>query len=178
MAQQEKAKKEAKQASGRGGARPGAGRKSGSGAFGEPTVPMRVPASWAPHLEQSLERLKSSVSEGKQAGKSAAAVDWSAPGPAAISASATEPSGRPVDLGKLLSPRPQSCFVWVAPRDDEALGLREGDAVVIERDAPSSAGALVASWGEAGLSLSIAPKGKKGEPRPWGVAVGVVRRLG
>ena len=41
--------------SSKGGARKGAGRKPGSGKWGEPTVPVRVPASKAPLISQVIE---------------------------------------------------------------------------------------------------------------------------
>jgi DNA polymerase V len=182
VAQQDKAKKQAKAPApkGRGGARPGAGRKSGSGAFGEPTVPMRVPASWAGELESKLEAFKGLVSSDKEAAKKAGPVDWSAPGPAALAAGPSQPAGKPVDLCKSMSRHPQACFAWTAPQDDPELGLLKGDTVIIERGAQAEAGSVVAAWGDLGVELSRAPRGKKAleSLAPWGVAVGVARKLG
>lgn len=44
--------------SARGGKRPGSGPKTGSGAYGEPTVPMRVPRSLTPEIASFLEAHK------------------------------------------------------------------------------------------------------------------------
>jgi DNA polymerase V len=56
-----KHKDDALPADGRGGARSGAGRKKGSGAFGEPTKVMRVPESQVESLKQWLAQQKPSV---------------------------------------------------------------------------------------------------------------------
>ncbi len=47
-----------------GGARPGAGRKHGSFAYGEPTVAMRVPESWASILKARLKTCKQPLPHG------------------------------------------------------------------------------------------------------------------
>jgi len=44
---------------GRGGKRPGAGRRRGSGKYGEPTRPVRLPISWASRLPELLKDLRS-----------------------------------------------------------------------------------------------------------------------
>lgn len=163
----------------RGGARPGAGRKSGSGAFGEGTVPMRIPASMAPAVDSALEEFKRRVAEAKQAGSELRALDLPSLSGKALSLASVAPgapSGKPVDIARAVAKRPESCFAWTAPADQPDLGLLAGDMVVVDRSGKAAAGSVVAVWGERGIELSARSKGAK-QTEPWGVAVAVVRKL-
>lgn len=163
----------------RGGARAGAGRKSGSGAFGEGTVPMRIPASMAGAVDKALEEFKRRVAQAKLSGASVAPLDMASLGSNALSMASVSPGspgGKPVDLAKALAKRPESCFAWTAPAAQADIGIQQGDVLVVDRAAKASAGSVVAHWGESGLELSAFKKGDKGAQH-WGVAVALVRKL-
>lgn len=165
---------EKKAAKGRGGARPGAGRKSGSGAFGEATQPIRVPRALVPSVEQALADYKQRVARAREAGAEVSPVDALAMREGAASVAEGAPSGKPLNLGALLASSPESSFAWTASRDIPALGIIVGDLLVIDRSAKASKGSIVAMWGEDGIELSRALSAGQ---EAWGVAVGLARRL-
>lgn len=162
---------------GRGGARLGAGRKSGSGAFGEATVPMRIPMSLAAQIEKALDDFKQVVSERKSQSEAIAPLDLSALNDQALKLTDVGPSGRAVDLAKLMAKNPESCYAWTLDKAWPTRGLQMGDVVIVDRSAKASANALLAVWSESGLVLVESRDQIKTSPAPWGVAVAVARML-
>ena len=191
----EAAEKVVKKASpGRGGARLGAGRKSGSGAFGEGTVPMRVPMSMAVEIEQALEDLKEHVANGQIAARSMSALGGKSQRLAELGAPA--PQGKAVDLSKMLASHPETCCAWRAVDDLLEWGVKQGDVVVIDRSQTPHEGSLGAFWFEGGVELMVVERSAQGvqarrcgvkkpaceaasfaELPVWGVAVGLARKL-
>lgn len=184
-----------KEGGGRGGARPGAGRKSGSGAFGEGTVPMRVPISMAADIEKALAELKERVASGERAARSLAPLGG-AKGARLAELGAPAPKGKPVDLTKTLAARPETCCAWRAVEDLPEWGVRRGDVVVIDRSQSVKEGSLGAFWLQGGVELMAVERSAKGvqarrsgakkaaceaaslaELPVWGVAVGLARSL-
>ena len=181
MAQTNSSKKSEKQASeppatGRGGARAGAGRKSGSGAFGEATVPMRIPVSMAKQIEAALEQFKDKFTKAREAGDKVGPVDLNGLDGSAMAIAAGAPSGKPVDLAKLLAKRPESCFAWTASLDYPSLGVSSGDVLIVDRSCRATSQSLCAYWGNDGIALAKMGKLPKGMDA-WGVAVALVRKL-
>lgn len=162
---------------GRGGARPGAGRKSGSGAFGEATVPMRIPMSLASQIEKALEDFKQVVSDRKSQTDAIAPLDLSALNDQALKLTGVDPSGRPVDLAKLMAKNPESCYAWTLDKALPKRGLQMGDIVIVDRSAKASGNALLAVWSESGLILVESHDQTKSSTGAWGVAVAVARML-
>ena len=161
---------------GRGGARAGAGRKSGSGAFGEATVPMRIPVSLAVQVEAALEEFKVQHLKALQASEQVSPLDLSKLSGSAMSIVMGSPSGKPLDLANMISKRPESCFAWTSSLDYSSFGVNKGDVLIIDRSCNASSLSLCAYWGNEGIELAKASKLPKGVDA-WGVAVGLVRKL-
>lgn len=205
MAQQEKEKKAGKKiqggaAAGRGGARAGAGRKTGSGAFGEGTVPMRVPVSLAEELGTMLGTFKESVAARKGSAQRVGPLSAKALRDKAaelVELAGRSPSGKPVDVLRVLTSRPESCYAWTALGDHAEWGIKSGDTVVIDRLAKAEHGCVGAFWGEGGVELmaiefdGTGARGRRSgeggverqvetlaELRVWGVVVGLARKVG
>ena len=162
---------------GRGGARRGAGRKSGSGAFGEATVPMRIPMSLAAQIDKALNNFKQVVSERKAQTDAIAPLDLASLNNQALKLTGVDPSGRPVDLAKMMAKNPESCYAWTLDKALPKRGLQVGDVVIVDRSTKRSAHALVAVWSDSGLELVESKEQNKSSPAPWGVAVAVARML-
>lgn len=186
---------------GRGGARPGAGRKKNSGAFGERTTPMRIPESILPQVEAALEKLKAKASKAKeQGGRLAPASEPSKvilpQAPQTAKQAEQGRSGKPMDLGAALVKKPATSYVLrVSGSHLAAHGVLDGDYAVIDRSQKPADGSLVAVMIEGEMSLRalsldasgawLRPIGKAKAKAPaelksleiWGVASAVGRKL-
>lgn len=188
----------------RGGVRAGAGRPPGSGRYGEPTRPLRVPVSLAPALENWLTvatvRLSSEI-----AGVEAPAV---APPPLARPLYATRiaagfPSsaddaveGR-LDLNQYLIKHPAATF-FVRVAGDSMLnaGIQPGDILVVDRALEPVDGRIVIAAVDGELTVKrlrrrdgqvhLVAENDGYAPLPiteamdfriWGVVTGVIRTL-
>jgi hypothetical protein len=185
---------------GRGGARLGAGRKTGSGAFGEATVPMRVPLSLAPELGAILESFKADVGFKKDAALKVSPLNAKALRDKAaelVEIAGSDPSGKPVDVLRVIASHPESCYAWTAQSDQAEWGIRMGDTVVIDRAGKVKQGCLAAFWQSQGVELlaieldSQGIKARKAGSKKyerqaqnivdlqvWGIVVGIVRKVG
>lgn len=190
---------EKKAQAGRGGARPGAGRKTGSGAFGEATVPMRVPVSLALEMDELLESFKGQVAAKKNAADALAPVSAGklrAKAMAVVELAGSSPSGKPVDVARMVAEHPESCFAWTATLDMPEWGIKHGDVVVIDRAGKPVHGCVAAVWVAHGIELvgvqtdaQGASASKTGAKKPdhqakkitelplWGVVVGLARKF-
>ncbi len=182
-----------KKKSARGGARAGAGRKPGSGAFGEKTVPMRIPVSLAQEVERELQRRRDEIAKGKGLARDARPIQWK---PLGIPAAGKEP-GDPewLDLGREMAPSAASSWAMRMPEDWEEEGLRQRDWAIVDRAAKLREGDLVAAlregapvaarlerdgerWilrGPGGAALAEAPSPE--DLGAWGTIVSLARRL-
>ena len=107
------------------------------------------------------------------------------------------PSGKPVDVLRVLASHPESCYAWRALEDHAEWGIRSGDTVVIDRAAKPEHGCLGAFWREGGVELMVveaeglgAKARRAGAKRceiqadsladlqVWGVVVGIARKIG
>lgn len=135
----------------RGGARSGAGRKPGSGPFGEPTVPLRVPVSRLPELRARLEnwrRPPSGASPSPRAFTSrprALALPLYASRVAAgFPSPADDHLERPLDLNEHLVRHPAATyFVRVEGDSMDGAGICPGDILVVDRSLEPKSGAIV-----------------------------------
>lgn len=133
----------------RGGYRPGAGRKPGSNAYGEPTAPVRIPRSRLPEIQAWLARLRG---EG-------APVAMHRPDPEAIAQAfplfyARIPAGFPspaeddlddaLDLNNHLVRHPAATFFLRVQGDSmTGAGIQDGDLVIVDRAEEPRSGAIV-----------------------------------
>ncbi len=133
----------------RGGARPGAGRKRGTGHYGEPTKPLRVPVSLLPAVRALL----------KAAGKSLDHPDaWKPPlAPARVTlpfyasrvaagfpSPADDHQEDALDLNEHLVRHPAATF-FVRGQGNSMLGagIHHGDLLVVDRSLEPRSGAIV-----------------------------------
>ena len=133
----------------RGGVRPGAGRKPGSGAFGEPTVPVRIPASRLPAV-------RSWLAQWNRANPNARArpfTDRPRPLPlplygsrvaAGFPSPADDHLEKPLDLNEHLVRHPAATyFVRVEGDSMDGAGIRNGDILVVDRALEPRSGSIV-----------------------------------
>ena len=133
-----------------GGTRPGAGRKPNSGAFKEPTVVKRIPASAVPLLEEWLLSFKNRV-------QLPADVRLPAPLPSHIDipifedkvragfpTPATDHTDRSIDLNDYLITN-QTATILLRAQGDSMVdaGIGDGDMLVVDRSAEPHDGAIV-----------------------------------
>ena len=133
----------------RGGARAGAGRKPGTGLYGEPTVAVRVPASRLLLVKGWLERVAREGSDGR--------VRPVAPRPVALAlpfygsrVAAGFPSPAddhlegPIDLNEHLVAHPAATFVVKVEGESRVgAGIRNGDLLVVDRSREAKSGSIV-----------------------------------
>lgn len=140
---------ETKPPSSRGGARPGAGRKSGTGSYGEATQPIRVPISLLPAVRAWL----------KAAGKTPLHTDTSLPPglparfslpfyasrvAAGLPSPADDHQDDALDLNDHLVKRPAATFfVRVQGESMIGAGIHHGDLLVVDRSLEPKCGAVV-----------------------------------
>ena len=133
-----------------GGARSGAGRKTGSGSYKEPTIVKRIPVSAIPALETWLENLKR-ISE-LPPGSHLPRTD-----PAKLSVPLFEEGvragfpmpvegylDRSVDFNELLVSNVPATFIAVAEGDSMVdAGIHDGDLLVVDRSLTPKSGHIV-----------------------------------
>jgi DNA polymerase V len=140
-----------------GGARPGAGRKKGSGRFGEPTKVMRVPQSkvaqiqdWLAHQQSAERALNKALHSAPFRVHTAANESWielplfghkvvaGFPSPADDYIEAT------LDLNDKLIRNKDATFLLVVEGDSmQKAGIKDGDILVVDRSIPPSDGKIV-----------------------------------
>lgn len=116
----------------KGGKRPGAGRPKGSGKFGEPTLPRRIPGSLADRFDPWV----------RNAGFRMRHFDCRVPAgsPGWVSG---EPSGE-VELNDLLKVRGRATFVVTVRGDSmEGAGIHEDDHLVVDPGREAASGDIV-----------------------------------
>ena len=139
-----------------GGARKGAGRKKGSGKFGEPTQVMRVPISRIGEIKDMLLKFPKKLKP-EPGGTKASAVYWNALSPssqpltlfdARVAAGAPSPaedfSDGQLDLNEHLLKNPQSTF-FVRVNGDSMInaGINPEDLLIVDRSIRPAQGRVV-----------------------------------
>jgi DNA polymerase V len=135
----------------RGGKRPGAGRPKGTGKYGEPTVPVRVPVSLAGEISnwvrgggRGIPLYGASV----RAGLATAADDFI--------------EGR-VDLHDYVVKHPDATFmVRVQGPSMRDANIQDGDLLVVDRSLPAMDGKVVVAAIDGDLTVKTLRRGKKG----------------
>jgi len=169
----------------RGGKRNGAGRPKGSGKFGEPTVPVRVPVSLVSEVAELVElkgRGLPLYGSRVQAGMPTMADDYM--------------EGR-IDLHDYIVSHPAATF-FVRVQGDSMLGagIHEGDILVVDRSLEAREGSIVIAVLDGDLTVKrlrrrngtveLVPENEKypvirvgaeQEFRIWGVVTTVVHRV-
>lgn len=126
-----------KATTGRGGSRAGAGRKPGSGSYGEPTTPVRIPQSLLPTVRNLLET-------GIRAQNSAPLPFFSSKVAAGLPSPADDHQGESVDLNEHLIRHPGQSFVVQVKGDSmTGAGIHDGDLLVVDRSLQPKPGKIV-----------------------------------
>ncbi len=141
-----------------GGSRPGAGRPRGSGRFGEPTTPMRIPESLVVPIRDLLEARSKAAAAGPEDGVPRAdnvlTPDFEAPSlalplfehrvAAGFPSPADDHMERRLDLNEFLVKRPTSTFfVRVEGLSMIDAGIRPDDVLVVDRAEEAADGRIV-----------------------------------
>ncbi len=136
----------------RGGARPGAGRKPGSNAYGEPTVPVRIPRSQVPTIQHWLAMLKRAPAKSRPQHPDPQAPPQAWPLfqsriPAGFPSPADDALDDVIDLNTHLVQRPAATFfLRVQGESMTGAGIQDGDLVIVDRaEAPRSGSIVVAA---------------------------------
>ena len=190
----------------RGGPRPGAGRKPGSGLYGEPTRQVRVPDSQVPVIVDFLEAYRHQLSE-------PSAVDevyrpalmkrtvrlplYGSKIQAGFPSPADDYVAEQLDLHELLVKREAATF-YVRVKGDSMVGasIQEGDILVVDRSVEPTDGKIVIAVLNGELTVKeLSRKADSTQLLPrndaypvinissetdlviWGVVTGVVRQL-
>lgn len=157
-----------------GGKRPGAGRKIGSGPYGERTTVMRVPKSRVDEIKLMLKQL----SDVPQPGKKVIKVDqifrpkignetslklYTTHVPAGLPERMEEYTEDSLDLNEHLLKNPNSTF-FVRVSGDSMIdaGIHPGDLLVVDRSLPPSSGRIVVAVinGESTVKRLVREHGK------------------
>jgi len=190
----------------RGGYRPGAGRKAGSGPFGEATKPVRVPESQVPAILDFLEAYRTRRSEQPvvgevyrpAAGKRSLRLPlFGSKVQAGFPSPADDYVAEQLDLHELLVKREAATF-YVRVKGDSMVGagIQEGDILVVDRSVEPTDGKIVIAVLNAELTvkelslkkgrIQLLPRNDTYPPIDissesdlviWGVVTGVVRQL-
>lgn len=140
------------QPSSRGGIRPGAGRKRGSGLYGEPTRPVRVPESLIPTVQAFISRSVQPTANFDRSHLLAVAdpaVPLSLPlfasrVAAGFPSPADDHIDAALDLNKHLIKRPAATFFVRAQGDSMiGVGIHDGDLMVVDRSLDARTGSIV-----------------------------------
>ena len=190
----------------RGGYRPGAGRKPGSGPFCEPTKSVRVPESQVPAVRYFLEAFRDRRSEPPTLGEiySPALNQRTVRRPlfssriqAGFPSPADDYVAQQLDLHELLVKREAATF-YVRVKGDSMLGasIQEGDILVVDRSVEPTDGKIVIAVLNGELTvkelsrkkdrIQLLPRNDAYPPIEissesdltiWGVVTGVVRQI-
>jgi len=185
----------------RGGVRPGAGRKPGSGRWGEPTKVVRLPVSRVSQIQTWLEapRLGPDL-EGLEPARQAPPLQrplFSSRVPAGFPSPAEEYAEGTLDLHRYLIPHQESSFyVRIKGQSMTGAGILDGDLLVVDRSREPRHGDIVLAVIDNELTVKeldqqgpqprlrahhpdYAPIAMRSEQEllVWGVVVGVVRKL-
>lgn len=185
----------------RGGARPGAGRKLGSGRWGEPTRVIRLPVSHIPRIQGWLEAPPLGPDlvglEPARPGTPLSRPLFSSRVPAGFPSPAEEYAEGALDLNHYLIPHRETTFyVRVKGLSMTGAGILDGDLLVVDRSREPRHGDIVLAVIDNELTVKeldqrgpvptlkshhpdFAPIALRSaqELLIWGVVVGVVRRL-
>lgn len=135
----------------RGGKRNGAGRPKGTGKYGEPTVPVRVPVSLAGEVAGWV----------KSGGRGIPLYGASVRAGAATSADDFI-EGR-VDLHDYVVKRPDATFmVRVQGPSMREANIQDGDLLVVDRSLPATDGKVVVAAVDGDLTVKTLRRGKAG----------------
>ena len=143
---------------GRGGVRPGAGRKPGSGPFGEPTQPVRLPVSLVPTVRAWLAGLAEAAAGGalRPAERPSflplplygSRIAAGFPSPADDDLEGT------LDLNAHLIRQPAATFFLRVQGDSMiGAGIRDGDLLVVDRAREAKSGSIVVAAVDGELTL-------------------------
>lgn len=132
----------------RGGSRPGAGRKAGTGGYGEPTQPVRVPVSLLPLLRAWLVAHGGAAPAGaRRPARDPAARALPLFGskvPAGFPSPADDHQDDALDLNEHLVRHPAATFFVRAQGDSMVgAGIHSGDLLVVDRSLEPKSGAVV-----------------------------------
>ncbi|NJD05120.1 MAG: translesion error-prone DNA polymerase V autoproteolytic subunit [Methylococcaceae bacterium] len=132
----------------RGGTRPGAGRKSGSGSYGEPTESVRIPLSLLPIVKAWLAaRLSSPPADALRFAASQAVRRhplFSSQVPAGGPTAGDDHVDDDIDLNEHLVQHPNATF-FVRVKGDSMIGagISDGDLLVVDRSVEPRNGQIV-----------------------------------
>ncbi|NLB65034.1 MAG: translesion error-prone DNA polymerase V autoproteolytic subunit [Lentisphaerae bacterium] len=132
-----------------GGARAGAGRKPGSGRFGEPTVAVRVPESRLPLVASWLGKVAAEVRSGRVRPFTRSPTPLTLPLvgtriAAGFPSPADDHLEGPMDLNEHLVAHPAATFVVRVEGDSMiGAGIRHGDLLVVDRALEARSGSIV-----------------------------------
>lgn len=144
---------------GRGGARPGAGRRSGSNAYGEPTVPVRIPHSRVPLIQHWLETLKVPTQGPRPQRPHGQPPPQSWPLfqsriQAGFPSPAEDDLDEAIDLNTHLVRHPAATFfLRVQGESMTGVGIQDGDLVIVDRSEQPRSGSVVVAALEGVLTL-------------------------
>lgn len=189
-----------KTTSSHGGPRAGAGRKAGTGTYGEPTVAIRVPESWGPSLKTALELRKKKVPQGAML----PAMDSPTPlplfsyrVPAGFPSPAEDYAEGKLDLNQYIVEHEAATFyIRVQGHSMTGAGILDGDVIAVDRALEPRHGDIVLAVIDGELTVKefckkkgrvrLLPRNPDFEPIEfkegqeltiWGVVTGVVRKL-
>lgn len=183
-----------------GGPRPHAGRKPGSGTFGEPTLVIRIPESWGPRLKTALELRKQGMPDGalRPAMDSPTRLPWfSFRVPAGFPSPAEDYAEGKLDLNEYIVEHEAATFyIRVQGHSMSGAGILDGDLIAVDRSLEPRHGDVVLAVIDGELTvkefsnqngqvqlLAHNPDFTPIELRLgqeltiWGVVTGVVRKL-
>lgn len=175
---------------GRGGKRGGAGRKAGSGQYGEPTVVMRVPAS-------RVDNVRAMLTDTPPLADEPTIPLYGSHVRAGTPTAADEHVEADVNLHSYLVHRPEATFFVRAQGDSMVnAGIHDGDLLVVDRSKPALHGAIVVAAVDGDLTvkrldtqgqyLRLMPEnagfepiviGPESECHVWGVVTSVVHEF-
>ncbi len=159
----------------RGGSRAGAGRKPGGGAFGEPTVPVRVPQSQAAAVIDWLEQFRHQAGPRLAAGDRAGEARplqggpartfplFASRVPAGFPSPADDYLDRGIDLNEHLILNRESTFILrVSGWSMRDAGIFDGDEIIVDRSLPPRDGAVVVAVVDGELTVKRLRRGPGG----------------